>query len=195
MSRDIDMHGMAEFAAVLSAFPKNLQNNAVRGGLRAGAKPIRDLARTLAPKETGEMAAGINYSDPRRQEEGLYSVRIEAGGRHGFLALLNEYGTSPHMITISDQAASQIEARLGPAKNSRKRSTVTRWGNRMVEDETLKIGENFIGPIVQHPGSRAHPFMRPALDGAADDAVLAFATYVQNFVQNKSGFTPTGMAA
>ena len=40
---------------------------------------------------------------------------------------------------------------------------------------------------VQHPGSRPKPFMRPALDGRAQDAVSAAARYMKQRLATKNG--------
>jgi HK97 gp10 family phage protein len=40
---------------------------------------------------------------------------------------------------------------------------------------------------VQHPGSRPKPFMRPALDGRAQDAVVAAAQYMKRRLATKNG--------
>ena len=57
---------------------------------------------------------------------------------------------------------------------------------------TAKKGKGlFFGGLfvkgVQHPGSRPKPFMRPALDGRAQDAVVAAAQYMKRRLATKNG--------
>ena len=57
---------------------------------------------------------------------------------------------------------------------------------------TAKKGKGlFFGGLfvkgVQHPGSRPKPFMRPALDGRAQDAVVAAAEYMKRRLATKNG--------
>jgi HK97 gp10 family phage protein len=40
---------------------------------------------------------------------------------------------------------------------------------------------------VQHPGARPKPFMRPALDGQAQNAVIAAGEYIKNRLATKEG--------
>ena len=46
---------------------------------------------------------------------------------------------------------------------------------------------------VQHPGSRPKPFMRPALDGRAQDAVSAAARYMKQRLATKHGLDTAGI--
>ena len=46
---------------------------------------------------------------------------------------------------------------------------------------------------VQHPGSRPKPFMRPALDGRAQDAVSAAARYMKQRLATKHGLDTSGI--
>ena len=57
---------------------------------------------------------------------------------------------------------------------------------------TAKKGKGlFFGGLfvkgVQHPGSRPKPFLRPALDGRAQDAVVAAAQYMKRRLATKNG--------
>lgn len=55
----------------------------------------------------------------------------------------------------------------------------------------------FGGGVVQHvdhPGARAHPFMRPALDARAQDAVVASAEYIKDRLATKEGLDTSDIA-
>jgi HK97 gp10 family phage protein len=176
---DISVKGLKQLDDYLSAFPKNMQKGAYRQGLTAAAKPIRDEARLLAPKRTGKMAKSIKTGSARQNQDGTFSVSIRLDGDHDFLGVFHEYGVSPHFIAAGD---SDMSARL--LTKAAKRGDVT--GD--VATGALKIGDKFISGGVMHPGHSAHPFMRPALDNKADEAVKAFAEKLRAYIENKTGF-------
>ena len=39
--------------------------------------------------------------------------------------------------------------------------------------------------VIDHPGAKKHPFMRPAIDGAADAAMQAFANYLSGRITSE----------
>lgn len=56
----------------------------------------------------------------------------------------------------------------------------------------MKIGNNvFEGPI-EHPGFAEKPFMRPAFDAKADDAVKVFGDYLRSQIKDK-GYDVAGL--
>ncbi len=185
MSRDFPVTGLKELDAVLSALPKKMQKQAYRRALTAAARPIRDEARMRAPKKSGKMAKSIKTGSPRQNPDGSFSVQIRPDGEHGFLALFHEYGTSPHFIAPGDAAqdGKGLSARLLTRKA--KRGDVT----GEVATGRLKIGQNYVTGPVFHPGHSAQPFMRPALDIRADDAVAAFAKVIREFLEYNTGFS------
>lgn len=61
-------------------------------------------------------------------------------------------------------------------------------GTTGVDDQVLVINGKFVTGVVLHPGQPARPFMRPALDLRADDAVQAFAARIRAYLENKTGF-------
>lgn len=50
----------------------------------------------------------------------------------------------------------------------------------------LFFGQTFVQSVV-HPGSKARPFMRPALDSQAGNAVVAAGNYIKKRLQQKHG--------
>lgn len=181
------LKGGKELAAFLEAFPKRLKNGAIRAGLVAAAKPIRTQARQNARKRSGKMAKAIRTGSPRVNQDGTVSVRVYVDERkpHGFLGYFHEYGVDKHLISVSTQ-----EKPFHINRHTRKPQVASmKLVNRMVKSGSLKVGQNFIGPIVQHPGHTAHPFLRPALDMREDDAIRAFGVRVQEYLKTKTGFT------
>jgi hypothetical protein len=49
------------------------------------------------------------------------------------------------------------------------------------------------GKIVHHPGFKAHAFMRPALDGQAQSAIVAAGNYIKNRLATKEGLDTAGI--
>lgn len=172
------LKGGAELSSFFDELPKKLVNNAVRAGLTAAARPIRDKARLNAPKETGTLAKGIKTSSPRNNPDGTVSVKVRATGRHAYIAPWMEYGTGAHIINAGD---SKISPRL-----------LTRQANRdgaTERDGFLVIGNNVISGAVMHPGTPPRPFLRPALDTEAEAAVNAFGERIQTYLKGNLGVT------
>ena len=175
---DIAVKGLKELDKFLSALPKNMQKNAYGTGLRRAAKVVQDEARLRAPKQTGRMAASIKYGSVHRTNEG-YSIFVRLdpkGNNHAFLGLFHEYGVAPHLIAATGKG----EGRVALKKAAE--------GTGTVNAGVMKIGENYVSGILQHPGHRAQPFMRPALDAKAQEAVAAFAEGIRGYLEGKTGF-------
>lgn len=178
---NLDVKGLDEVLAVLSAFPAKLQRQAVKQGLTAAAAVIRDEARARAPKKTGKMAKAIKSGTPRSNPDGSWSISVRLDGRgndHAFLGLFHEYGVKPHYIMAGDAGTS-------PRQLTR---AAGREGSSNVADQALKIGGKFVTGAVLHPGHGARPFMRPALDMKAEDAVKAMAAKITFYVEGLTGF-------
>lgn len=180
----IALKGGPQLAEFLAAFPQRLQTGAVRAGLVAAAKPIRDQARVLAPKKTGAMARSIKTGSPRKNENGTFSISIRLKGQNSYLGLFHEYGVAAHIVNVSDADRPTYTTRSGVV---RQRSI--RFIDQQVKRGSLKIGQNFVGPVVMHPGHGARPFMRPALDAKAQEAIVAFGARIREYLSGKTGFT------
>ncbi|EPR09873.1 hypothetical protein M527_07025 [Sphingobium indicum IP26] len=174
----INLKGGRELAAFLEAFPARLQKNAIRSALTAAAKPVRDQARLDAPRESGLMAKSIKTGSPRPLDDGTVSIKVRLAGSHSYLGYFFEYGVAPHFIRAGDSGLS-----------SRK---LTQKLNREGSEEhagAMKIGDKFVTGAVLHPGFAPKPFLRPALDLKADDAINAFADRLRSYLKDKTGFT------
>lgn len=174
------LKGGPELLQFIEAFPAKLQKGAVRAGLTAAAKPIRDQARANIRKKSGATAKAIKTSSSRVNQDGTVSVKVQLKGRNSFIGLFLEYGVSPHLITPGDSNKS--------AKVLNK-SAKTLGSSFDAETGALKIGDNFIRGAIMHPGFAPKPFLRPALDTKASEAVNEFGKRVQSYLSAKSGFT------
>lgn len=181
MSKSYPVSGLKELDAYLSLLPKNMQKNAVRQGLTAAARPIREEARTLAEKSSGKMARAIKTGSPRQNQDGTFSiqVRLDPKSEHAYLGWFQEYGVAPHLIARTGAGEGRVAVRKAAE------------GKGKVKNRAMKIGDAFVSGIIHHPGHAAHPFMRPALDAKAEEAIAAFASKIRAFLENKTGFAPS----
>lgn len=172
------LKGGKELLSFLDAFPARLQKGAARSGLTAAAKPVRDQARSNAPRESGKLAKSIKTGSPKVNQDGTVTISVRLSGEHSFLGHFFEYGVAPHFIRAGD---SGLSARKLTQKFNREGSART--------DGALKIGDNYVTGAVLHPGFAARPFLRPALDMKAEEAVNAFGERLRSYLKDKTGFT------
>lgn len=174
---DFPVKGLKELDAYLSALPKKLETGAYRAGLTAAAAVIRDEAKLRAPKQTGKMARAIRSGSPRKNQDGTFSIRVSLDkGDHGFLGLFHEFGVSPHLIAATGKGEGRVAIRKA------------KEGKGTIERHVLKIGDDFVSGIISHPGHPAQPFLRPALDAKAKEAVMAFRGRIVAYIEGKTGF-------
>lgn len=171
----IRLKGGPELLHLLDELPKNLERNVIRGGLRAGAKVIQQQAKANVPVKTGQLRRAIGIGT--RTAGSRLSSYVKLRGSGSYLGLFIEYGVAPHLISVAEADKPVRNTRRGPRKVSI--GTI----NKMVKRGSLKIGENFVGPIIMHPGHAAKPFLRPALDQKAQEAVNAMGAYIAHRVQ------------
>lgn len=150
MMAEVRIEGLADLHKLLQELPAKLEANVLRGGMRAGAKVIEQEARRLAPVGTGNGSGDLRAS-----------VRASVRSRNG-----------------------KVEATI---KAGGKKA----WYARLVEFGTaahLIRPKNrkslfFAGLAreqVNHPGAKKKPFMRPALDSRAQQAMQTLADYLRN---------------
>lgn len=151
----------------------------MRGAMRAGAKPVVVAARKNIHSVSGDLARSIKVSVKSRGSQ--VKVRIVAGGPKANLenrAIWVEFGTRPHLIKVSDSDR-PINARASARAGHVVRASITTINRALRNKGSLAIRGKIIGPHVKHPGARPKPYMRPALDAQARNAVLAVANYIK----------------
>lgn len=178
MSRQFPVKGLAELDRFLSALPKNMETAAVRAGLVAAANPPMEEAKRLASGWSGRVSRAIRKGSARKNQDGTFSIRIYVDERKpgGFLGYFGEYGVAAHMIARTGSGEGRVAVRKAGA------------GTGDVASRPMKLGEEFVSGVISHPGHRPHPFMRPALDTMADEAVQAFAVRIRDYIEGKTGF-------
>lgn len=170
---DLPIKGLDETIAVLSAFPQQMQKKAIRRGMTRAAAVVRDEARFRAPRKTGKLAKSIKSGSARRNPDGSYSISVRT---NDFRGIFFEYGVAPHYITAGD---SDLSAR---------KLTQSASQEGVSDGGALVINGKFVSGAVLHPGFPAKPFLRPALDIKAQEAVRALAFEIEEFVFNYTGF-------
>jgi HK97 gp10 family phage protein len=145
----INVKGLPDTARLMRGLPVKVEQNLMRGALRAGMKPIQAEAKIHAAKATGQLADGLKIGT--RKKGGQVQATLKAKGPHGFIAPWIEFGTAAHRSP-------------GP----------------------LSFGGVVLAGVT-HPGTRAQPFMRPALDSQALAAVIAAGNYLKDKLASKHG--------
>lgn len=171
---EIRVKGLSELQKFLDQLPVKLEANVMRGALRAGLKPIKDAAVANAPvgqpNEEGKRLYG-HYPGALRDSIRISGTRIKgrrvtaslkAGGKNKKTGADVFYA---HIIEFTGAVAHTVTA-----KNRK-------W---------LSFGGRFF-QSVEHPGMKATPFMRPALDAQAGNAVIATAEHIKKRLATKHG--------
>lgn len=177
--------GGKELQDLLNTLPAKMERNVMRSALRAGAAVIRDAARENINDDTGALSKSVRVST--RARRGEVTATVKAGNKKAFYAHMVEFGTAPHLIEARDEDRPTRKTRKGEKKVS------IGTMNRMIKQGSLKIGENFIGPVVMHPGAAPKPFMRPAIDQKQDEAVRAVGEQIRKRLTKAGINAPAGL--
>lgn len=175
--------GLKELTQFLQKLPDNLQNGVMRGAMRAGAKVLQTEAEQNVPVDQGDLKNSFKVSTRSRRGVVVATVRAD-----DYKARWVEYGTAAHWISVDATAKPTRMTRRG------RRSVSLKTLNKALAQGSLKIGVHFVGASVAHPGARPHPFMRPALDAKAGDAVVAAGNYIKARLSSKHGLDTSGVS-
>lgn len=172
----VKVKGLKELNSFLQQLPAKLEATVLRSGMRDGAKVVEEQVkqnlRSNGSVDTERLLGSVRVSTRLRRGKVYASVR--AGGRSGakkvmqgkggrlrvgyeqaYYAMWVEYGTSAHAIR--------------PRKPG----------------GFLAIAPGVFVRGVEHPGSRPKPFMRPALELRAQEAVIATANHMKRRLSGK----------
>lgn len=184
--------GLAELQRFLRALPARVAADIAEDALAAGAEVLAEQARqnlrTNMSVRSGDLIASIAVSKAD-DEEGRIAVKVSATGPKNE-PIWVEYGTASHWIWVRDEAKPGRWTRRGFKKWSLR--TMNRNANN---GGSLKIGSAFVGESVVHPGAKAKPYMRPALDTKGQAAVEAVAKRVQLRLEGRGAKTTVAEAA
>ena len=185
----IKMEGLKELDAALAEFKKATARSVAQRALIKAAQPMVDEAKRLAPDDpvtrrsniaesisvsarsvagndafAQAMRAGLGKAgavDAKREAlraragEGTFVVYVGPARKRGLrgtkIAHLLEFGVGPHVIK---------PRRLNASKRL-----------------SLNVGGDWVRPgVVNHPGLRPHPFMRPAFEGTKGEVITLIAS-------------------
>jgi HK97 gp10 family phage protein len=160
MAAEATVTGLSELQALLDTLAPKIEQNIMRGALRAGAGVIRDEAKdncpTGAPSAENQRLYGAYLGALKdsiragsRAKNGVAIGYVRAGGKNSkgadaFWANFVEFGTGAHLIKPPVGAKAKALAFDGIVRYS-----------------------------VHHPGTVAKSYMRTAFDAKANEALIA----------------------
>lgn len=180
MATDIHVSGLRELNEFLDTLPAKIAANIMRGAFREGIRQIQPHAMTSIHPVSGLLAAYLKIGT-RVRRDGTVMAYLKTTGPHAYLAGWVEFGTRPHFISVAE------EEKNVNVRRSIKLGRLVRESMTTINRRVLRIGQTFVGPTVHHPGAKPHPFMRPALDAHAQEAVMAAAAYMKRRLATKHG--------
>lgn len=178
MASTVEIKGLKELDAVLKSLPEKIEQNVMRGAIRAGQKvmldAVREKLRSNGSVRSGDLINSLRIQfDRKARKRGWVNAKLVVGSKEAFYAHMLEFGTAAHFISIKEDAKPKRQTRRGERKYG------YRTINKMVKRGSLVIGKHFVGQSVSHPGSSPKPFIRPAFDESQQAAIEAFAEYVR----------------
>ena len=168
----IKVTGLAELQALLDTLPDKLELNVMRGALRAGAKLIMQEAVANVP--VGATSTG--NADKYGGYAGALRDSIHIGTKLSRPYVIARVVVGGKMKNGADVWYAHIIEFTGAVPH-----TISARGKA-----ALSIG-GLLFQSVHHPGMKAHPFLRPALDAKAQAAVIASAEYMKMRLAKKEG--------
>lgn len=144
----------------IASIPPAMRDKVLRGAAKAAANVVAEeaKARSISPEVSEAIVIRSKLDGDR------IIVRITVKGRWPTaVGTWLEWGTDPHFISVDDsQRGGMSVGRI----------------NELHREGSLVIGGKFVGKTVHHPGARAHPFLRPALDIKEAEAIKAAQGYI-----------------
>ncbi len=156
--------GRAEVRQFIQRTPAELEEKVLRGAARAAANVVANEAKERT--QSKEVRGAIKVST-RKPEGGRIIAKVQVRGPGAYLAPWEEYGTSPHLISVDESQ-----------RNGMSIGRINKLAKQPDSNHSLVIGGKFVGATVLHPGARAHPFLRPALDIKETEAIGAAQAYI-----------------
>ena len=156
MSHDIQIKGLEALQAALDELPAKIEQNVIRGACRAAAKVVKDEAVRLCPVGTGILPNGEVSGDLQK------SIRVGVTAKKGKVVASVRAGGKGDVFY-----AGMVE--FGTARH---------WIKPKNRKSLFLAG--LFKEAIEHPGAKRKPFMRPAMDSRAEDAVEALAQYIKD---------------
>lgn len=189
-SRDIGgvvpVAGLAELQRNLDELPAKIERNIMRGALRAGANVIADEARRLVPVQSGQLKESIRVS-VRPLPGGRIVATVKAGGRFKVYKGGTAIKGAPYK---TDRKYGGVDYHAPYYAHFVEFGTSRHWIKPRNRKSLFIAG--LLREVVDHPGARPKPFMRPAFDGKAQAAIEAMAEYIRNRIPREFKRLTTG---
>lgn len=161
---DTHVKGLAELQRALDSLPAKIEANIMRAAMRAGAKVVAQQAAQNVHSVSGDLAASVRFGAKQSARAGNVTAYVRAGGR----GKKGKNSRSPafyaHMVEFGT-AAHVIKARP--------------------PNKALALGVY----KVNHPGAERMPFLRPAMDMRANEALAVIREYIRQRLATKHGLT------
>lgn len=147
-----------------------------------GLKELDALLKTLPAKmETNVLRGALRAGANAIKKEAAQNISSKSG------ALAKGLRVSARL----DRRAGKVTASVKAGKKMGHIARFVEFGTRPHEIKPKSRSSLFFagvfGEIVQHPGAKPHPFMRPALDSRASEAVVAAGNYIKKRLAKKHG--------
>lgn len=143
--------GMRELALALEQLPTKVQNNAMRGAMRAGAKVMAQEARSSAQfiDRSGLLRKTINYTSGVRF--GVVKAYVTAGKkrskqRRAFYAHMVEFGTAAHRLKGGTHPGSRPKPFMRPTLDHKAQAAIVAVREYMRERLATQHGIDIPGP-------------------------------------------------
>jgi HK97 gp10 family phage protein len=162
---DTKVKGLAELQRAMDSLPAKIEANIMRGALRAGAKVIAEEARA-------NLARNGSVDSGRLEDSVRVGTRLKRGTAIGrVIAGGSSKGKAAAFYAGMVERGTAAHVIPGP----------------------VVIGDRVVGDV-DHPGAQKKPFLRPAIDTKAGEAVVAMREYIRARLSSKHGIdvpTPT----
>lgn len=173
---EVRVKGLRELNSFLQQLPAKLEASVLRGALREGAKVVEEQVKANLQSngsvDTGRLRDSIRVS--ARLKAGRVVAAVKAGGRSGKKKVLKT--KSGRFVAGYEEAYYAMWVEYGTAAHK----ILPRKPGGF-----LAIGNGVFVRGVEHPGARPKPFMRPALERKAQEAVVAAAEYMKRRISSK----------
>jgi HK97 gp10 family phage protein len=157
LNEDFNIVGGEQLQKFLNTFPVKLERRIVKRSLRPGASLISKEAKSRVQRKTGTLRKAIAVrSVKNRLAVEVYVRRGKGQKNDGWYAHILEGGAKPHVIR--------------PWKDRKK---------------VLSGGGVIYGKRIKHPGTVAKPFMKPALESKAQQAVHVVAERMTRLIERE----------
>jgi len=161
--------GLKELVEALNTLPLKIERNIMRAALRQGANVVAREARQNVSVRYGNLKRSIR-TGTNKTPTGVEGY-VKAGGRKGggkkeksaFYAKFIEFGAAAHTI------------KAGKNKNLLV----------FIPKGMGLVGKKVMTYSVNHPGTTAKPFLRPAMDARSSEAVAAIASKIRERLNDR----------